>query len=616
MIVLASILAAAVVTSSGDDGARLPVVRTTTNAGINVTLTIDRLSKESNDKLTEGDDVVIRFEVKDVATKTPVRGARPGAWMDANDSDTRPKSCADRVRVFAAGSLLERAELDLNTFHVVAMNDDATLTVVDPLFGFGGTKLLAMVPLASPAEDWALASDDNRLFVSMPEAKQVALIETKSWRTTKSLALSASPKRLALQPDQAYVWTALPDGVAAIRTSDLTLAATIATGNGPHDFTFSHDSRWLFVANAASVSVIDIRALTKVQDVDAGAAPVSLDWSPLANAAYVASADGTITAVTRSAGASPFSVNHIPSTPGLATLRVVPGGRLVLIANAKTKSLSVLETSSNRIIQSSELPGTPDQISFSSNLAYVRLMDSGDVQMVGLTQLGKPRQPISFADFPAGQRPFGEAARGTPASGIVQAAGESAVLVANGPDKTIYYYEEGMAAPKGSFNNYSREARAVLVVDRSLRERAPGVYETVRRIDRAGNYDVAFFLDTPRLVDCFDVTVLADAARSRPKKPGVKIELAEKPSSPRSGQPVRLRFRLASRDGAAPPVLQDGIVLIFAPGIWQDRIPVTAAGDGTYLIEFTPPEPGQYSAYLRSPQLGLDFTFFGTLQAQ
>ena len=46
------------------------------------------------------------------------------------------------------------------------MNEDATLTVVDPLLGFGGSKLLALVPLAAVAEDWALTLDQTRLFVA------------------------------------------------------------------------------------------------------------------------------------------------------------------------------------------------------------------------------------------------------------------------------------------------------------------------------------------------------------------------------------------------------------------------------------------------------------------
>lgn len=45
----------------------------------------------------------------------------------------------------------------------------------------------------------------------------------------------------------------------------------------------------------------------------------------------------------------------------------------------------------------------------------------------------------------------------------------------------MIYYSEGMAAPMGDFQNYQRVPRAVMVVDRSLREEALGVYSTTER---------------------------------------------------------------------------------------------------------------------------------------
>jgi hypothetical protein len=81
------------------------------------------------------------------------------------------------------------------------------------------------------------------------------------------------------------------------------------------------------------------------------------------------------------------------------------------------------------------------------------------------------------------------------------------MLVANVADKQIYYYTEGMAAPMGNFENYKREPRAVLVADRSMREVKTGTYETVTRLPRDGAYDVAFLLDSPRIMHCFEAKV-------------------------------------------------------------------------------------------------------------
>jgi YVTN family beta-propeller protein len=608
-------LLAAAINAAASDVPKLPIVHTTSHAGIDVTMTVDRLGRKGDAVLQEGDDAVIRFEVKDAATKSPIRGGRPGAWMDSKNREHRPAQCADRVKTFAAGSILERAEVDLNAFYVLAMNDDATISVVDPLFGYGGSKLMAMVTLPSSAADWALTEDDNRLFISMPDARQVASIDTRNWKVEKSVAVGASPHRLVLQPDEAYVWTIVNNGVAAVRTRDLSLAATIPTGAGAKDIVFSSDSRWALVTNSAAgtVSVIDVRQLKKVKDLAAGKSPSSIDWSPLAGAAYVVSKEGAITVI---GGETMKVIASLKAKPGLVQVRVAPRGRYALVANAKEKSVLVIDTASNRVIQTAGMPGEPEQIAFTPQLAYVRLRDLSDVQMIGLAEIGHPGAAISLADFPGGQNPFGEGTHPTPAAGMVQSAANDAMLIANPADQIIYYYEEGMAAPKGSFNNYGREARAVLVVDRSLRERAPGVYETVRRVDHAGLYDVAFLLDAPRIVDCYDVAVAADPKHPAPLHRNVAIELAERRTTAKSGEPVSLHFRLADRGGTPLPRINDGVVLIFAHGIWQSRVPAQPLADGTYRVEFTPPQPGMYSAYLRSATLGLDFTWFGTLQTQ
>ncbi|HEX7155097.1 MAG TPA: hypothetical protein VF618_26740 [Thermoanaerobaculia bacterium] len=582
--------------------ATAPVERTATHAGIDVKMTVEG-------PLVEGTDALIRFEVRDSTTKAPVRGARPGAWMDSIGRESRPKQCSDRVRVFAAGNLLERAEVDLNSFYVLAMNDDASITVVDPLFGYGGTKLLALIPLPSPAEDWALTNDDNHLYVSIPGAKQVASIDTRGWKLGKSVTLAAAPRRLRLQPDEAFVWAVTAEGVAVIRAADLSLVQTIAVP-AAKDIAFSGDSRWAFVTTATGVAVIDVRTMKKTKEL-AAAKPVSLDWSPLAGAAYVASEDGTVTVI---GGEQMKVLARIATEPGLVQLRVAPLGRHALAINAKTKKLLVIDTASNKVIQTGELPGVPDQLAFTPQLAYVRLANMSDIQMTALSQFGRIGQPVSFADFPGGQRPFAD---GPPSSapGIVPSVGTEAVLIANPADRSIYYYEEGMAAPKGSFNNYNRQARAVMVVDRSLRERAPGVYETVRRLDHAGTYDVAFLFDSPRIVDCFDVTIAADPKRPKEVKRQFAIELAEKVAQVATGAPVSLQFRV-KENGAPVTGVGDGFVLVFAAGVWQRRIPATVANDGTYRIEFTPPQPGNYSVYLRSPSLGLEYTYFGTVRAQ
>ena len=102
------------------------------------------------------------------------------------------------------------------------------------------------------------------------------------------------------------------------------------------------------------------------------------------------------------------------------------------------------------------------------------------------------------------------------------------MLLANPADRMIYYYSEGMAAPMGNFQNYKREARAVKVVDRSLREESLGVYATTLRLPKDGTYDVSLLLDSPRVVHCFEATAKPNPAIKQEQKAALRIEYLNK----------------------------------------------------------------------------------------
>lgn len=582
-----------------------PTGRRAVEGGIALELAVEPVSSRGGTAAEprEG-DAVVRFRLADAATGTPLAGAYPAAWMDRLGKDPVSDShrCAEKVKEFLGGSLFTRPAVDLNVYFVVVLNQDATLSVVDPLFGYGGTQLLALVDLDSPGEDWALAADQSRLFVSMPESKRVAVVNTASWKKVASLDVGPRPGRVALQPDGAYLWVALdgPDGagVAVVDTRSLTVAARISTGGGRHDLALSDDSRFAFVSNRdeGTVSIIDVAKLVKVRDVAAGRAPVSLAFSRLARAVYVASEDGTITAV-GSPGQGMEEPIRVAAEPGLGAIRFAPGGRLAFVVNPQQNRLYILDGSTNRIVQRADIEGGPDQVTFSGDLAYLRQRRTDTVLMVPLQEIGKEGQPVPVVDFTGGQNPLGKVSRPSPADSIVRAPGATAVLVANPADGAIYYYKEGMAAPMGSFTNYGHEPRAVLVVDRSLKERSPGSYETVARL-QPGRYRVALFLDSPRSVHCFELDVAEDPdlAAQRLRQQPVRVEPRIPGRVLTAGETAKLDFRLTDPvTGKAVDGLTDVDVLVYlGAGNWHRRQWARGVGDGVYEIDFVPPAGGTY----------------------
>jgi YVTN family beta-propeller protein len=585
--------------------------------GIAVDLSVKPVPSEKKEasQLREGDDVTFQLKISDTATGAPLTGAHPAAWMDLQ----RPGEnidCTTRVKGLIGGGLVARPQLDLNVYYVLALNQDATISVIDPHFGYGGSKLFAMVNLKSPGEDWALTPGGKTLFVSMPDTNQVAVVNSVTWKVITNIEVGVRPARIAVQPDGQNVWVGYgpsessggDSGVVVIASEGLRLAARIPTGRGHHEIAFSDDTRFAFVTNSedGTASVIDVRTLKKIKDIQTGRKPVAVAFSRKAKLAYVANEeDGTIVAVD---GSRLKIVARVQGQTGLGQIKFAPDGRFAFIPNPAKDAVHILDAASNRIIQTADIKNAPDQISFSNRLAYVRCQRSEIVIMMPLPQADVQGQSVSVVDFPGGQNPFGKTSRPSPADTIVQAPGEDAVLVGNPADKSIYYYKEGMAAPMGSFSNYGREPRAVLVIDRSFRERSPGVYETTARLTRAGFYDLAFLMDTPRLVHCFPIRVETNPDLAAATNFGdVRIEPLVNARMVWVGERVRLRFKLSDPKTKEPKVgLSDvGSLIFLAPGIWQKRQVAREVEKGIYEIEFEPLQSGFYYVYLECPSLGL-----------
>ncbi len=583
--------------------------------GISVRAEIVPVASAPPGTLREEENATVRFEITDVATGQPLAGLSPAAWMSPMPPEgVDAQRCHQDVEELVSGSLLKRPALDLNVYFVLALNQDASVSVVDPLFGFGGSRLLSLVQLLSPGEDWVLTGDQRRLFVTQPEAGRVAAVDTTSWNVEAQVDAGPRPTRVSLQPDGAYLWVTLDlageeaagSGVAVVDARSLRVVARIPTGAGRHEIAFDPDSRFAFVTNgdAGTVSVIDVRSLSKVKDVPTGEQPASIAWSSLAGAAYVThTGSGTIVAID---GRRHEVTARMAARPGLGQIRFAPGGRLGFAVNPPADAVFIVDAASNRILQSGEMLDAPDQVAFTDDLAYIRHQGSETVLMIPLKEVGEEGRAVPAADFPGGQHPFGRGRKPSSAAGIVRAPGQVAVLVANPADQAIYFYKEGMAAPMGHFKNYDREPRAVLVVDRSLGERSrAGSYETVAKLRGPGRYELAFLLDSPRVVHCFQVEVLPDPARDEERRRSrpARVEILEAPSAVAVGKEAPLRFRLTDPNTGAPlPGLDDVRVLIHRTDRnWQSRVKARDLGAGVYEIAFTPADPADYIVRLESP---------------
>lgn len=560
-------------------------------------------------KLAAGGDVALDLNFSDQTTGSPLRGASPAAWL----SQRRPGEaaddarCARKIGAFVAGSPVERPDADLTGFAVLTLNRDSSLTVIDPQSGYGGSRVLALIKLDAPGGDWTFGQDPKRVYIAEPGADKIVAIDLDHWRREAAASVTA-PGALLFQPGKG-LWASDATGVILLDAQSLEVRAQIATGGGPHRLAGTANGAFIFVANSAdrTVSVIDAVRNTKLRDVTLDAPPSAVAVSALSGFAYVASAKG----IAILDPARPALVGEIAAGEGIAAIAISPDGRWGFAPMPGDDQVLIFDIVTGRAVQTLPVAGAPGEIGFTATEAYIRHRGSETVTLVPLATLSEAGKPAGLAEFPAGERAF-PADAAIVAASMASAPGEGAMLLASPSERLVHYYHEGMAAPAGSFDNAGRQPVAVAVLDRSLRETAPGRYRASLRLPAAGLYDVAVLLDTPRLVHCFTVEIgPADGAQPRQALRMVPVGLPDKVAI---GETVTLRFRAvnpATRQ-LAPPPRAVTVQATLAPGTWNRRFALVRGPDESWGFDFTAPEPGVYMLAFEAPAEGLTFASGGT----
>ncbi|WP_330114495.1 cytochrome D1 domain-containing protein [Pseudomonas sp. JS3066] len=568
----------------------------------------------SDGVLTEGMFADVRLRISDATTGQPLAGQVPGAWLDQALPEGQADQCKVRIGTYLKGVLSARPLVDLNSYYLVVMNKDSALTVIDPVTSVGGiTSTLTRVALKRPPMDWAASADDRLLYVSMPSAGEVAVVDTTEFKVLGNLPAGPEPVRVALQPDGRYLWVGNnaqrgeEGGVTVIDTQARKTVATLATGGGHHEIAFSADSRFAFVSSrdAGRVTVVDVASLKKVQDIETGPSPLSLALSNLSGALYVSDGKaGTVTVI----DARSLKVRKvIDAGHGLGPLRFTPDGRFGLALNSLNDQVLVLDAGSDEIVQRAEITAEPYQLVFTRNYAYVRGLASPKVSMINLESLGKDKQIIvqAFEAGPAAPKLAGELPL---ADGLSQARDEGAVFVVNPVDNTTYFYMEGMNAPMTGYLNRGHTSRAARVIDRSMREVEPGLFSSRIKLPAPGKFDLAVMLNQPKIAHCFSADVQPNKAMAAQRnKPRVEF-LIDQPLVT-AGATTKARFRILQGGADQPKTgIADLRVRYFqAPASRPYEVAAVEVGEGVYEAPIELKQVGAYYLHVGSSSLGMPF---------
>jgi YVTN family beta-propeller protein len=567
--------------------------------------------------LVAGADAVATFRVTDARTGQPISNLHPNAWFSARLASaeaTTDAQCKDKIRTFTGGLLSARADLDLNSYLLLTLNHDRTLTFTNPQIAFSKTKLESIVELPGAGADFVLSKNKEWLYITVPEQSAVVVVNTITRKIADTIRIEGNrkPMRVVLEPDGSRVWVGLDESplVAVIDTATNKLARTVAVGAGLHNITFTPDGSFAYVTNSAadSVTAINTKTLAKVAELPTGKTPVPAAYSAASRLVYVAALNGgSVTAIDP---ATQRVAATIPLARGVVALAFEPRGRYGFAVNQLDSNVTVFDAATNRIVGATPVVKSPDQVAFTNRYAYVRGTASEKFSLIELDGIGKAK--VGAVDVQAGQR----APSTSPddlgiASMIVPTPEGNSVMIAHAPDAMTYFYVEGMMAPMGTLSNYKRRARGILLLDRSLNETAPGTYVAPVKLGRAGSFDVPVLINETRIAHCFraDVGKSSNSLASEEKSTLVVTAAFAGQQFKAGGAGVPLRLKLTDSISKQPVAgLEDVQILVFEPpGVYQQRQWAKEVAAGEYEITQVFPRAGVYNVMVRVASRGITF---------
>lgn len=579
--------------------------------GVSVEFTVENFigvggrGGEAAPRLAEGEHATLQFHVTDAATGAPLGGLRPAVWLDSADARD---DCTTSIEGYLSGTLDRRPLIDLNSYFVLGMNRENSISVIDPMVDVGGmTNLFSLVLLQGTPQDWAMSAQASRLFVTMPDIGRIAVVDLDAFLAEESLEVPGVPVRIAIEPGGARAWATLGDagGIAVIDVT--TLDVGVVETDGPtHDLAFSPDGATAIVGTRDGVLFVDVDRRTQTGHMRLPGEPVASAISTANGHAYVAQPDPGLVSVVDVDGAR--EIARLQTDPGLTDIGVSVDGRWVMAASASAETAYLIETTTNRITHVFPVPGEPDQIVFSETAAYLHNGAAPSITAVPLAEID-PEGDLSVLTVPVGSTPPGSADTTAMADAIMATPDGRALLIADPMDDTVHFYTEGSEAALGGFQGHTLQPRAVQIVDRSLKEPAEGVYTASFRIPEGGDLNVAFLLDDPSITHCFSFsTHTAEGGLDDVDAVGAKVELTgQQPLA--VGRANELEFALRDAVTGEPiDGLADVVVKLIDTG-GRDTIQSIASAQrgGGYSATVTPSDTGTYTVLVAVPSLGLTF---------
>lgn len=508
--------------------------RTIQQEGIAVHIKIEDTNKKISSKhLVAQQPIQISLEAKRLADSQALNNWSPGAWLD---SEISPMSgavpvCGQRIAGLLSGNLMNRPLLDLTGYFVLTLDEEASVSILDPSVYFANkSSLYSVIKLSKPGFDWVKTTDDTRLFVAIPESREVAVIDLQNQKLLKTIKVTGQPTRLALMTGERLLWVGQTgqvesdNQVSVIDTITTEIMATMELPKGHHEFAFAKQGNRAFVSSRddANIAMIDSANLKMIKTWKIPGLPLAMAVTPQ-NELWVADAKSGII-LRYDAQGEPLG--NISLKQGISPMKLTPEQDFVFVLNPGEHLLYILDSKNGQLQQTITVSGRPYDVVFSKDYAYIRTLDTEFAAMISLNEL-KKSPTITPKQIPIGFSKMAQYADLPLASSMTPSLNLAGAFFALPSERTVYHYMEGMNAPSSGIKTFGHTPLATIVSQRGLLQIAPGRYSTTLRMPSAGRMVLALASENPKFKECISLVVKPDEKPDRQDK--VKLEWLNEP---------------------------------------------------------------------------------------
>jgi YVTN family beta-propeller protein len=279
--------------------------------------------------------------------------------------------------------------LDACGKHLLVVRYDGSVSVVDT------RDYTVQTPWGGCASDIVVGQGGRHLYaahngeISVIDIACAATVATVPVNDVAALAISADGSRLYAASCSRRIYHDYPPGrLSIIDTASHAVVETIATGACPETVTASPDGAYLYITHGDTCSVSAVNLTTgNVTAIALRDTPLAVVFTPDSAHAYVCNVRSLTAIDTTTNDADDIDAGDLPRG-----LQLSPDGKRAYITNFSGSTLLVVDTITNSVTTTIELPGYPEAVAVSPDGERIYVGDywSGAIAVISTPTVRNP----------------------------------------------------------------------------------------------------------------------------------------------------------------------------------------------------------------------------------